>query len=305
MLFLKNKIMYTMNLVFKLPVVFLVIMFAACDTYTQDDYTTDYVIESYLIAGEPLPELKLSETAPVDAIYEPDAYGVSGANAIVTLVAEDGRTEKSYVYVAARAGVYRAVDERARVLPSRRYTLHIDVPDAEPISASTFVPGALSIVAPANDTLYYQDDAIFTLRVNPSTYPGRQAIYVNNVRALDTTRALTALYQEFVEEDFVSRQELVENSSGIMNEENFQPQADGTLEMMLPWIGVAFYGPNEIVVNAVDDNLFDFLRFQEDNGTRPFGELENPVDHVENGRGIFGSLARAKVEVYVSGSRDN
>ncbi len=276
-------------------------MLSACDTYTQDDYTTDYVVESYLIAGEPLPQVRLSETAPVDALFEAGKFGVTGAHVIISLMDEDGRPEKTYLYTSEGSGVYRPVDAES-VLPGRRYNLQIDVDgEDEAILASTFIPGALSILSPETDTLIYQSAEAFALDVMPSIYPGRPSIYVNNIRALDTTYALTAIYQEFVDEEFITKEELIENSSGIMNEANFVDQPDGSLSMIVPWIGVAYFGPNEVVVSAVDDNLYDFVRYQEDNGTRPFGELENPVDHIENARGIFGRMARAQIEVFVSG----
>ncbi len=287
------------SLIYFASIMAAVLLMSACDTYSQDEYATDYVVESYLIAGEPLPEVRLSETAPVDALFEPGKFGVTDANVVVTLMAEDGRPEKSYLYTSAGAGVYLPVNAEP-VQASRRYNLQIEVSGQnDPITATTFVPGMLSIMAPETDTLIYQNDEAFALDVSPSVYPGRPAYYVNNIRALDTTYVLTPIYQEFVDEEFVTREELIENSSGIMNEANFIAQPDGSLSMIVPWIGVAYYGPNEVVVSAVDDNLYDFVRSQEGNGVRPFGELENPANHIENGRGIFGSLARSQVEVFV------
>lgn len=279
----------------------LVLLLAGCDTYSQDAYRPEYIVESYLIAGEQLPIIKLSETAPIDAVYNFDKYAVEGAAVQITLYDDEGRTEEIYQYSAEGKGYYSPVNNASSVIPGRKYALQIEIPGhTEIIRASTLIPGIFSIEQPVSDTLVYQNEAALILRASPSIYPGRPAVYMNKLQAIDTTFALTPFYNDLWEEDLVSKDELVENSSGITNEANFEILPDGMLAVEVPWVGVAFLGPNDIVMDAIDDNIFDFLRSREDNGTRPLGERENLVDHIEGGRGIFGSFARARVRVFVT-----
>ena len=49
--------------------IFILTLLAGCELYKQDNYQEYYVVESYLIANNVLPELRLSTTAPVDAEY--------------------------------------------------------------------------------------------------------------------------------------------------------------------------------------------------------------------------------------------
>lgn len=276
------------------------ILFSACDSYNQDDYTPEFVVESYLIADQPLPIVKLSQTSTINAMYRFEDYAVEGATVMVTLLDENGQIEETFRYRARERGVYEPLAQHD-VLPLRTYGLEILPPgDAEPITASTHVPGTFFIEELGVDTIVYQDGDALAVNMSQSIYPGRPAIYINKVEALDTTYALTPLYQDLVDDDELTKEDLIDNSSGIMNEANFEYVSDDVLTLIVPWIGIAFYGPNDLVVDAVDDNVFDFVRSIEENGVRPLGERENVIDHINGGRGIFGSLARARARVFVS-----
>ena len=280
------------------------LLFGACDSYTQDEFVPEYIVESYLIAGEPLPALKLSETAPTGAFYRFENYGVDGADVRVFLLDESGSVEKEFRYFGRSNGIYEPSVGDEFVLGKRRYAVEIEVPGGpSTIEASTLVPGEFFIQEFDTDTLTYQEEETLKLDVSRSEYPGRQSIYINKLHAIDTTFALTPFYQGLWEEDEISKEDLIDNSSGIINEANFEPLAGDLLRIELPWVAVAYFGPNDIVVDAIDDNLFDFMRTRDNNGVGPFGEFDNPVDHIEGARGIFGSLARARIRIYVEGSR--
>ena len=288
------------HIIHSLSVLLVVLSFSACDTYSQDDFSSEYVVESYLIAGEPLPALKLSETAPIDGAYRFEDYAVSSARVTLTQLNDAGETEKNHVYREQQRGIYLPADQTDLVEGGRQYSLRIEpAGSGDVIRASTIVPGIFTIAPPEEDTLIYQSADALLLEVSRSLYPGREAIYMNKLQALDTTATLTPLYKDLWEGGEVTKDDLVENSSGITNEANFVEISEETLGILVPWIGVAFLGPNDIVIDAIDDNLYDYARSLEENGSRPLGERDNPIDHIEGARGIFGSLARARVRVYV------
>lgn len=277
-----------------------VALLAGCDTYEQDDYAPEYIVEAYLVANEPLPTLKLSTTAPIDATYSFEAYAVSGATVVVNLLNDDGAVEESYPYVPVEKGLYGPADGADVVQPLRRYALEITPPEnGAPIRASTFVPGPLELISANTDTVTYQSTDQLEARVTRSFYPGRQNIYVFVVEALDTTAGLTPFYKSFADDGDLEPEDVVLNATTPVNEENYDIEPDGTLTLRLPWVGVAFYGPNNIVANAIDDNVYDFLRSQTNNGTQSPGEMQNLIDHVEGGRGVFGSMARDAMFIYV------
>lgn len=277
----------------------LLLTLSACDSYNQDDFEPEYVVESYLIAGEPLPEVRLSQTSTIHQAYRFEDFAVGGARVKVMLLNEQGEVEETINYQLGREGIYLPVLAH-EVRPLRRYALEVQpAGEAGLITASTLVPGMFDLDELAETTIVYQEGDALALNMTQSVYPGRPAIYINKVEALDTSYALTPLYQDLVDDGEIDKEDVIDNSSGIMNEANFEAYAEDKLTLIVPWIGIAYYGPNALVVDAVDDNVFDFMRSIEENGARPLGERENVIDHVEGGRGIFGSLARARTQVFV------
>lgn len=272
--------------------------FSACDAYEQDGYVREYVVEAYLVAGAPLPALKLSTTAPADVGYRFDALAVEGADVSVALLDDAGGVAARYAYAPRAKGVYGPVDP-AVVRPYARYALEVDVPGAAPIRAQTFVPGVIEVLGTTADTLVYQDGDQFEVRVVPSRYPGRQGIYNGKLMARDTTHGMPPFYADLVEDGDVDPDELLENASSLVNEAFFVEHPDGSMTLRLPWVAVAFYGPNDVVVSAVDDNLYDFIRSRAGNGARSPGQLDNVIDHVDGGIGIFGSMATDTQRVFI------
>ena len=283
------------------------LVLSACDTYEQDDYADEIVVEAYLAAGEPLPEVKVSRTAPIDRFYRFEDFAVDDASVVVSLLDEAGGVEARYPYVRAAEGRYRPAGQAVAVQPLRRYALEVDVPgEAGTVRASTLVPGGFRVLDFTADTVRYQGTEQFQARVTRSDYPGRQSYYIFTLVALDTSFGLTPFYADFVgdDDDDAQPEDFMRNASGLSNEANFDPNPDGTLTMRLPWVAIAFYGPNEIVANALDDNLYDFLRSRLQGGTRSPGEMDNLLDHVDGGRGIFGSMARDSFTVFIQRTPD-
>lgn len=278
---------------------------AACDTLDGgSDFRPEVVVESYLAAGEMLAPVRLSRTAPVGATYDFTALAIRDAAVEVQRLGADGSVEKRYPYRARPndAGVY--FPERAEpVEPLRRYRLIATVPgEAEPVTATTLVPGRFALVGASADTIVYQSTEQLEFVVTRSQYPGRQSYYLLSTRALDAREATLTPFARSLYDSGVSLQDLSAGSSPILNEQNYPVNPDGTVTIRLPWLGVSFYGTNVFIANAIDDNLYDFLRssgVQQGGSTFSPGEIPDVLDRVENGRGIFGSYARVEYTIVV------
>jgi hypothetical protein len=285
-----------------ITLVLIVFGLGACDSYTQDDYDPEYVVEAYLVATESLPQIRFSQTAPIDAPYTFEAYAVEGAFVVVNLLDASGAVEQSFPYRQVEKGIYEPVQPHT-VLPLRRYALEIQPQGTSTlVRSSTLVPGPFTMTQSNADTVTYQSPTQLEANVTISEYPERdQAVYIFTVEAQDTVNYdLTPFYDALVDDDSdFERGDLVRNSSPISNESNFDKNPDGTLTLRLPWVAVAFFGPNKIIAQAIDNNIYDFKRSQMGSGTTSPGEMDNLIDHVEGGRGIFGSMARAETFVFV------
>jgi hypothetical protein len=292
---------------------------AGCDL-SEDAFEPEVVVEAVLLAGEHLPTVRLSTTAPIDAPYAFDAYALSGAEVAVHLLGDRGEAVETFVFAEA-VGQSSGLDfpgnyapmEAHRVLPDRRYRLTVAVPGrpdlvpaGEVVHAETAVPDTFRIVNAPPDTIRY---AIFepspAIDVTRSLNPERQGIYVFNIEALapdayDLTPTIASLIED---SDDVGPEDFVETSSPLLNEGNYDENPDGTLRLRVPWFAIAYYGPNRLSANALDDALYDFLRSRDaqfNPTTLSPGEIQRVLSNVENGAGVFGSLARVQTSVFIA-----
>jgi hypothetical protein len=268
------------------------------------------VVEAYLQADAPVPPVRLTRTTSVDVAYTPETAAVDGADVALERLRAEGGVAHTVDYAPSDStpGLYTPASA-ASVVPQATYRLRVTTPQDETITATTTVPGRTTTVRTQNDTTSYPsanapEPPQFTLTIAPgSTTADRQNVYVLTSRSLldfqtlspDTLqRLLTPFYQDGFDAEDDTLASLRVNSSGLLNEASFTQNADSTVTIRLPWLAVAFYGPNRIRASVVDDNYYDFLRTQtaQQQSLAP-GAIPNVIEHVEGGTGIFGSYARA------------
>jgi hypothetical protein len=281
---------------------------AACDVTDAGEFEEEFVVESYLVAGEPLPEVRLTRTAPVNTTYDATAQAVQEAEVEVQLLDEGGDVATRYGYseVSGRPGVYAPLAPEA-VAPLRSYRLDVTTPDGSRITGTTVVPDTFSILSVSADTVIYQSPQQLEVVISRSQFPGRDQTYFNIVtEALDVQAdRLVPLAAEVYDggDGDVTLEDLRINGSPPFNEANFEINPDDTITLRYPWLGVTFYGPNRISVNALGDNLYDFLRsatVQQGGSTFSPGEIPDVITRLDGALGVFGSLARVQVEAVVA-----
>lgn len=274
----------------------------ACDPYEQDDYVEQVVVQSWLIADEPLPMLKLSRTVPINQVYSFENAAISNASVVVRLLDAAGQVERSYTYYNSAPGIYLPVEDNILVEPLRRYELLVRIEGKPDITAQTLIPGRFETVGQNNNRIKYQGTEQLEIEVTRSVYPGRQNYYVFTIETLDPENAeLTPFYADVLDDE--DRADVYLNQSGILFEANTElDPVKNTLKFKLPWIGVAFYGPTRITTNAIDDAMYNFIRTKDvqlGGSTLSPGEINNVATNVTNGIGIFGSYARSSIEVII------
>ena len=276
---------------------------AQCDNYGQDEYEEQVVVEAFLVAMEPLPLLRLSRTAEFAEFYRFEDFAIS--DGIVRIHEMNGDAiVNTYEYREGDPGVYEATTN-ALVRPLTTYALDVDIPSrGDRLSATTVVPDTFSTVGanldPAQrDSVVYQQEDRFEIVTTRSEFPGRQAVFIFSIFAEEPESfPLTPFYADDVDDP----EDVIINSSGIINEGNYEFNPDGTLTISLPWIAIAYFGPNTIVANTLDDNLVDFYRslgVQFGDSFASPGEIYNVIERIDGGTGIFGSYARAAVPIFV------
>lgn len=288
-----------------------------CDLLNPSDFTAEVVVSGFLSAGDPLPEVRLTHTVPVGDAYDPKSAAVRNGDVRIQLLADDGSVEIEYEYQLqlGSSGSYRHENGDSTadwtdfsrpveiVRPLRTYRLIADVPEFGRIISTTTVPDTFSVRSVRRDSVTYQSDTPFTFELTPPEFPGRQSVFIFTTTALDGfEHQLTPFAMSLLEDgDDVTLADLRERTSPILNEENFD-SLDEALRIQFPWLAIYFYGRNRVSIQALDDNLYDFIRshnVQQGGSTRPPGEIPNVIDPIDGGRGIFGSYAEASVDFYV------
>ena len=297
----------------------LLVPLAGCDL-SETDFQPQVVVEAFLEAGSPIPSVRLSESAPIGARYSFDAYAVSGAVVELALLDASGGVERAYTFYenvdvpgneGSFPGNYVPLSGE-RILPNRRYRLTARLPErpdlvpaGELVRAETLVPDTFRVVRFPPDTIRY--DILSpspALDVTPSVGEN-QAVYIFSIKSLDPDNyELTPTIASLLENaDDVDESDFVTTSSPILNEGNYEENPDGTLRLRVPWFAIAFYGPNRLSASALDDALYDFIRSRDaqfNPTTLSPGEIQRVLSNVENGTGVFGSLARVEAEVFIA-----
>lgn len=292
-----------MNRISSFFILTLFLLISACNPYEQDSYEPYYVVESYLIANAALPEVKVSATLPIDEIYTFEKAALSNATVTIQKLGEGGLVQETYNYQLQTPGVYFPVDS-AVVIAEHRYRLTVSFANGDSVSSQTFVPGNVKTMNALPDSVLYQAPKQVEARITPSFYPGRQTYFIFSlvINGTPSIDQLTPFYADVFDEDEMDISDFYINSSPILNEKNYEENPDGTLSVLLPWAAVAFYGQNQVILNAIDDNMYDFLRSQSvqtGGGTLPPGQIQNIIYHVEGGIGIFGSLASDTLQLFI------
>lgn len=282
----------------------LFILIAACEQYGQDSYKEYVVVESYAIANDSLPSVFVRTTGRADQEYNDSDLVLDDADVQIVLLDENGLDEEVFGYVySSEQEKYIPENKRHRMLPTRTYRVDVSFDDRpEVIQASTTIPDDFEIINQIPETVVYQGSQL-QLVLSATEKTQLQNIFVFTAIALHARLDnMTPFYFAALEEDDVEVSDFQVNSSGLINEDNFTRNEDGTITLKYPWLGIAFYGETQIVTQSVDKNIADLVRSQDvqlGGSTLSPGEIPNIIYNVEGGIGVFGSLSSDTVSTII------
>ena len=298
------------NILFGSAFILIGSVLAACDATSTNVEDSEPVVEAYLVGDAPLPSIRLSRTEEISAGYSPSALAIRDATVRVRLEGLEGAQDVFYDYVhnADRPGIYEPETGDA-VISGRTYHLDAQIESSsESITASTTVPTSFTIERITADTVVFQGDVQYSVDITDSSFPGRESIYIQSILAIEPDPCeLTPLYlldvydvEEGDDYDCTTFDPeevdyLLKNSSPPLNEQSYEFNPDGSIRVSLPWFAVAFYGQSEVGTAAIDNALYDYIRYQnvqQDGGTLSPGEIPNVLDNIDGGRGVFGSMSQ-------------
>ncbi len=279
---------------------FLTLLFATsgCDLLDQDSYQEYIMIESYAYAGLPYPDILITRTMPADVAYSEADAAISEATVRLSKVGENGETTDIVEYIPSdiRPGWYLPSDPGPIIQAEATYRFDIDIPENEHVRAETTIPALIEFVGELPAEVPYRAEKQLELVLNSPPQSSTGTYYLFNSTALEPSMEnLTPFYLASVEgDDETDYTDYIVTNSGLISENNFDRNSDGTITFAYPWIGVTFYGPNQLVAYSVDKNTYDLVRTQSvqlgGSNLSP-GEIPNVIYNVEGALGIFGSMS--------------
>jgi len=285
-----------------------VVLLNGCELYEQDSYEEYYVVESYLVANALLPPVRLSTTSPINQEYRFEENALTDANVELRLLNADSTVAEVYPYSELQDGIYFS-NSLTVVQSQQLYQLHATTASGDEITAITFVPGDFETVNNLEEQYIYQSEQQVEITTTPSSYiTDRQTFYIFSVNAVDPdSTKLTPFYRDLVIDQDNEIENYFINSSGIINEGNYERNENGNITLTVPWLAIAFYETNDVVTTAIDDNMYDFLRSQDvqtGGSTLSPGEIQNIRYNINGGIGIFGSMAADTNRVFIERSEN-
>lgn len=282
----------------------ILLLIAACEQYDQDSYEEYVVVESYALANDSLPDVFVRTTARTDEEYNASELVLDDADVQIVLLDETGSDEEVFGYIySSENEKYVPQNQEHRMLPTRTYRLDVSFDDrSEVIRATTTIPDDFEVINEIPQTVVYQGSQL-ELLLSATQKTQQQNIFVFTAIALHARLDnMTPFYFAALDEDGVEVSDFQVNSSGLINEDNFTRNADGTITLKYPWLGIAFYGETRFVTQSVDKNLADLVRSQDvqlGGSTLSPGEIPNLIFNVDGGIGVFGSLASDTVSTII------
>jgi len=285
------------KLTFGSILLFTLLIALACEPLNQDEYEEFFVIESYAVAGRPLPDITIKRTAEATDFFDDESLRVNDASVQLLRLDENGTIVDQFEYIlSGNNGIYSAENSNQLIQDGGTYQFIADIPGAdEQIRAKTIVPDNFNIISEIPDQLVYQGPEQLEITINNTTPEFRQNVFVFSTIAREPAEEnLTPFYKASFDDDNIDLNDVIINSSSLINEGSFDINPDNTITLRFPWLGVAFYGENVVVINSVDENLFDLVRSQEvqlGGSTLSPGEIPNVLYNTEGAIGVFGSMA--------------
>ncbi len=280
----------------------LLLVSAGCDSSDFSVLDNQVVVELTLVANEPVPPARVSFLAQTDQEYEFEDLAIRDAEVILTTGSTELRMESS----PDTPGIYSYLGAEHIVQPSAQYDLLVNVPQAtSPITGSTNVPTSVEILSASRESGTYESTEQLVLIVSPGKSTDQsQSKFTLVTKAIDAVldTAVPTVVDFLEDDDELTIEDFRISGSPIITEGNFVKFPDGTIELIYPWIGVSFFGPNIIYVNSLDENMSDFIRsaeLQQGGGTFGPGVVPNAIQTLSGAHGLFGSVSRDSVRFIV------
>jgi|DewCreStandDraft_4_1066084.scaffolds.fasta_scaffold00054_45 hypothetical protein len=145
-----------MKIIYFILIFFIIIILESCEDPAPSDYQPQYFVEAILIANEPIQDIKLLKTQPIQDTFDYEKALVRNAKVTIT---GDGKTFELIMDAKGEKGYYYP-DSTYKVKPSTTYSLRIETSDKTILTGVTNVPPTTKWLKHSSNPLQYPKDTL-------------------------------------------------------------------------------------------------------------------------------------------------
>lgn len=274
-----------------------ILTLVGCEDPVPNDYRPQIAVQAFLFVDEPIREIKLYMTQPLNDSFNVDKATIKNAVAYLT----SGSEVIPLRFVAdSVGGTYEAVDQSILIEPQKTYTLTVEY-DGTKVQGTTTTPPRITWINPPRDTLLYpsQDSLLIavdslTLRWTSTSLGGQE--YVIALKCLDTLN-----YGVYLTPPTSDTNKRV-NDDDVDRRENFRTETTRygwSIATAVPtvWNAFKWYGRHTIEVQAADKYYGSWFKQTNWSGGSP--SYDYRLSNVTGGLGTVGSAYRLAHDVFL------
>jgi hypothetical protein len=267
--------------------VFSIFIFSACEDAIPSDYIEAKFVEAYLIVDEPIINIVLMNTQPVNQKFE---YNNSLIRNAEVKIIGDGKEFILSIDTAGEKGYFYS-DSTYLVKPNTQYKLEIRIPGyTDVITSETTTPSRFKYIKTSGEFLYYPKDSVKLPALDSFKLEWEKVPNINffliDIRCLDTIEYGKYLLPPTEEKN--RRIERPWNQDEMYREISNYGLIPNTKTPVV-WLSFKWFGKHEFSVFAPDWN---YLRWFIQNYTK--NQYDPKLSNMKNAMGVFGSASAAR-----------
>lgn len=271
-----------MKSLYKIVYLIITLIFISCDQDPEFNYQEDLILQGYLIVGEPINDISLRRTLPLNVAYNAEQSTVSDANIIIS----DGINNYELTFNPETLK-YEYLGDFV-VQEEVEYTIEVTTPDNRTLTGTTKTPVQNEWVQLLETPLYFPIDSL-----NP---PNTDRIFwdnkkVNQQSVTLTVKCLDTLnYGIYLDPPTMELNRRIErpwrSDFDFLDPVEFVVLPGSAESTPVVWSSFKFYGLHEL---AVYSNDFNWSRWSIQYYRQEYIELLSSIEG--DGYGVFGSAS--------------
>jgi hypothetical protein len=272
-----------------------VILGSCEDPVPYDDYIPRKIIESYLLVGQPIEDVSVTKTQPLNIAFNTNKSRKEGAELVESFfieeLASDGKVVKS-LQLEKDSTLWHAIDRTYLVKAETKYKLRIKFKDGDSATGETTTPQQISW-NPKYQIKKFVQFPLDTINLPSTDTLGWSSVpnvgfYLIGILNLDTLE-----YGKYLNPPFEQKNRRI---TGGGRGDNFFKEASTNVliantKSSVVWRAFKWYGKHEVAMYAPDFNMIRW--FLANRGSRDYNPLLGSLN--SNNENTFGFFASASV----------